>query len=421
MAITDTHPLPAPSHQLQHAPPQHAPQLHSAAPQQPTGRHRKRAFSFRSDKSRGSGSNHKVDLHETSAEKEAKRLHSKADPTFAMQEAEPSVVATNVKSSLASLRSIQHKDVFGNPIAEPDRSNPTRSRWERPLDTIRSFEAAIDGGYNNRRSIIRPETEGTTWAPSRRASYYGGNGNGGRSNRDSYYGSRPPSMMYANRADGSLPDLRSSGMGQRDSYYEHHSGYGGYGGPAQNGRRGWPRTATEPHYGPSHRQQQYHQPQQMDYSLPSNHRSYETVTTAAGSGSSAEPAGYQTDPTSSDNSSVERVQSSVPRRQPEPVNDYGIGFGQSPSYQGPSFTLGVQNPGMSTGGGSGGGGYNDNYQVGGAPSNSNPVPPVPRKDVGGGTLRKPVSNNLVHQAHPAPPAQPEKRKSWFARRFSKHG
>lgn len=82
-----------------------------------------------------------------------------------------------MKSSLAPLRSIQHKDAFGNPIGmvqkkpsrgfgrkltrqpaavEPDLSNPTRSRWERPLDTIRSFEAAIDGGYNNRRSIIRP-------------------------------------------------------------------------------------------------------------------------------------------------------------------------------------------------------------------------------------------------------------------------
>src|SRR4051812_30521587 len=89
MATANTHPPPAPPHQLQHAPPQHAPQLHSAPPQQ-TGRPRKpRAFSFRSDKSRGSGSQHKVDLHETSAEKEAKRLHSKADPTFAMQEAEP--------------------------------------------------------------------------------------------------------------------------------------------------------------------------------------------------------------------------------------------------------------------------------------------------------------------------------------------
>jgi hypothetical protein len=38
--------------------------------------------------------------------------------------------------------------------ADPDKSNPTRSRWERPLDTIRSFEAAIDGAYK-RKSMIR--------------------------------------------------------------------------------------------------------------------------------------------------------------------------------------------------------------------------------------------------------------------------
>jgi hypothetical protein len=77
------------------------------------------------------------------------------------------------ESNLASLRAIQHRDAQGNPIgsfiiilpssnlhtdaiyttADPDRSNPTRSRWERPLDTIRSFEAAIDGNY--RKSYIR--------------------------------------------------------------------------------------------------------------------------------------------------------------------------------------------------------------------------------------------------------------------------
>lgn len=39
-------------------------------------------------------------------------------------------------------------------IADPDKSNPTRNRWERPLDTIRSFEAAIDGGYS-RKSLYR--------------------------------------------------------------------------------------------------------------------------------------------------------------------------------------------------------------------------------------------------------------------------
>lgn len=73
-----------------------------------------------------------------------------------------------------SLRSIQHKDAYGNLIGvllfisspvlciglsltslgDPDLSNPTRNRWERPLDTIRSFEAAIDGGYT-RKSMIR--------------------------------------------------------------------------------------------------------------------------------------------------------------------------------------------------------------------------------------------------------------------------
>lgn len=40
------------------------------------------------------------------------------------------------------------------PTAEPDLSNPTRSRWERPLDTIRSFEASIDQS-NRRRSVAR--------------------------------------------------------------------------------------------------------------------------------------------------------------------------------------------------------------------------------------------------------------------------
>ena len=76
------------------------------------------------------------------------------------------------KSSLAPIRAIQHRDNQGNPIgsfpsifrvsladtsfrtADPDRSNPTRSRWERPLDTIRSFEAAIDGNYS-RKSYMR--------------------------------------------------------------------------------------------------------------------------------------------------------------------------------------------------------------------------------------------------------------------------
>lgn len=33
--------------------------------------------------------------------------------------------------------------------ADPDLSNPTRWREERPLDTIRAFEAAIEGSYRS--------------------------------------------------------------------------------------------------------------------------------------------------------------------------------------------------------------------------------------------------------------------------------
>jgi Uncharacterised protein (DUF2406) len=34
-------------------------------------------------------------------------------------------------------------DWYGNPITDPDRSNPTRNRYESPLQTILSFEYAI--------------------------------------------------------------------------------------------------------------------------------------------------------------------------------------------------------------------------------------------------------------------------------------
>lgn len=61
------------------------------------------------------------------------------------------------------------------PSADPDRSNPTRSRWERPLDTIRSFEAAIDGGYDRKSVLIRGDTDSTVTG-NRRSSYYA-NGN----------------------------------------------------------------------------------------------------------------------------------------------------------------------------------------------------------------------------------------------------
>lgn len=79
------------------------------------------------------------------------------------------------KSNLGSLRDMPHKDQYGNlisaslvllliapvdgdvlmvpcRIADPDLSNPTRPRFERPLETIRSFESAIYGTYGAQNS-----------------------------------------------------------------------------------------------------------------------------------------------------------------------------------------------------------------------------------------------------------------------------
>ncbi|KAK1536141.1 hypothetical protein CPAR01_09683 [Colletotrichum paranaense] len=354
---------------------------------------RPRTFSFQSNKShKSSGSHPKIDLHETPEEKEAKRLHSKADPTVAMSEAEPSseaAVQAMTKTSLAPLRAIQHKDTTGAPIAEPDRSNPTRSRWERPLDTIRSFEAAIDGGYRDRdrrQSYIRSDTESVqTW--NRRSSYYATSG--GRHPHDSYYNGRPGSFR---------PESGQIEMGSnRQSYYDQCQNGGGHynGGNNIPYRQRVPRTQTDPHMNG------YARGDQNIYPLPNKDRSYETVTSAAASGSSGEHAGYHTDPTSSDNSSIER---GGPARRPEPTNDYGIGFSQDQGHQASAlkFDNGAPN------------GKGHAYQ---AVNNGAQVPQQQSANV----LRRPVGGSPPQQQQQAQPrpAEPAKRKSWFSKRFSK--
>ncbi|KAI0593396.1 hypothetical protein F4775DRAFT_597298 [Biscogniauxia sp. FL1348] len=404
------YPLPAPPQPVQQQLPSHLYKHQSHVPhsQKPAGtRPRSRGFSFRSDKSQKSaGDNHphKADLHETSAEKEAKRLHGKADPRMALSEIEPGTSAgapslpvqippsmqAQVAGEVATvpLRAIQHKDANGNPITEPDRSNPTRSRWERPLDTIRSFEAAIDGGYN-RKSLYRADTDSVAnW--NRRASYYGSehectsspypnfvshmrsSDNGPRFPHDSYYGGRA-STMY---------DPRQSAMmgGPREGF---QGGYDGdpYGNNGMGSRNRYSRMHSDPHMnGRGH-------PERNVYPMPNNHQSYETVASGTGSGSMGEPAGYQTDPTSSENSSIDRR---LPPKRQEPMNDYGISFGQSPSYQ-PDIGVG---------------------------NNTASAPAVPKKN-NSILLRKPSKASNPNENSQERQGAGEKRKSWFLRRFSK--
>lgn len=77
--------------QLPPLPPQPTQQQQPYGQQRPSQRPRsKSGFSFRSHKSHDSfGSGPKVDIQETSREKAARRLSSKADPRLAMFEAQP--------------------------------------------------------------------------------------------------------------------------------------------------------------------------------------------------------------------------------------------------------------------------------------------------------------------------------------------
>lgn len=79
-------------------------------------------------------------------------MTSMVDPTRAITEEEPFAMA-QAKPTESRIVT-QYKDVYGNPIVEPDLSNPTRSRWERPLDTIRSFEAQINKDLQRQSAFV---------------------------------------------------------------------------------------------------------------------------------------------------------------------------------------------------------------------------------------------------------------------------
>ena len=67
------------------------------------------------------------------------------DRTRGSAPVDPSVAQFDFYSSIfsqssGSLQGTNNRDIFGNEITVPDKSNPTRFRDERPLDTILSFE-----------------------------------------------------------------------------------------------------------------------------------------------------------------------------------------------------------------------------------------------------------------------------------------
>ncbi|KAJ5124765.1 Protein of unknown function DUF2406 [Penicillium bovifimosum] len=340
-----------------------------ASPQSPTSPKRSRGFTNRSETSERSGStSHKRGPSESSEEKARRNLHTKADPLVAMNELQPMAVALE-KSNLGSLRDIQHKDQFGNIITDPDLSNPTRPRLERPLDTIRSFEAAIYGSYSNRASYARTEDAASQMGDySRRTSYYGGqNGTSARNyDQNNHYGqpsSRPDSIVNAyQNTPQTAEGARTNPAGPPPPL----SPADGYSNIANNVNNA-----------------QYGYPQGHGYQ-----RSADNVLAPSNGSGGSDPYGQSTDPSSlsSSNDQLQQQYLQQQRLDERAQADYG--------YNGYA-SKGAQHVGD--------------------PSIGGPVGGIPPSGAAAAWAAPAVRN-----AHaPAPPSKDDKRKSWFKRRFSK--
>ncbi|KAL1974491.1 hypothetical protein VTN31DRAFT_4695 [Thermomyces dupontii] len=377
----------------------------------------RRGFSFSSDKSQRPTPS---SLKETHEEKEKRLLKTKADPTLAIQEAQPAAVALE-KSNLGSLRSMQHRDQWGNIITDPDLSNPTRPRFERPLDTIRSFEAAIDGTYQSRRISYLPSENN-----SRPGSYYGNS-----------------SGRYHDQGYG-----RSS---RPNSYFEYQNNYNGYN---HHGGRSRPRPGNRmnPDYGYGNG---HYDSRGNVYRNHAYEQSNDNVTTGSGSGSNqTDPWGASTDP-SSVNSSLDRLQQShAPEpSKPEPAavgDQYSLDrFGAGPQIDTsfPEFRDATPPTPPAHGGRIQSGsphsyhnhpahsfdppkptfnGPHTNSHGGPIPSfSSNPPSPpphtsgLPQHSFGGASTSTSASTNGYSAQPQDQGSKSEKRKSWFKRRFSR--
>ncbi|KAF3492374.1 uncharacterized protein GIQ15_01891 [Arthroderma uncinatum] len=362
-----------------------------------------RVLSYASNRSKKSASQNqsqgfgharkKTDSSDTTTERPSSRkMRTHADPTLAMSEAQPATIALQ-ESSLGQLRGVQHKDRFGNLITEPDLSNPTRYRFERPLDTIKSFEAAIDGTYGSRRmSYARPDE--STNGYSRPTSFFGGdrsNMHYQRGGYDSYHGSRG----YQSR-----PESYIDGYGDQSQFnYSNQRPY--------RARRNSPRTNSDPNYTQNPSNPYNSQPQYQNQNENPNSNS------PSGSGNrSVDHWMNSTDP-SSVNSSVDRLQQQLHQQQPQgqpkyedhpPSGEtYGFsGFGTDPQLD--QSQASFLNQRQTT-----------------QPSDQRPQEPLHKPQPAAPGVPPKDATNLAPSAAGKAAATPqdEKRKSWFKRRLSR--
>ncbi|TID16624.1 hypothetical protein E6O75_ATG11742 [Venturia nashicola] len=307
---------------------------------------------------------------------------TKANPNAAITEMQP-MQQQLAESTMVSLRGGQYTDMNGVLITDPDFSNPTRHRGERPLATIRSFEAAIDSEWKRSRAE-RPESmmrndsapEGYDFS-SRRSSAYWGNGHDqvGAGSRFSHVGGSQAGGYYNQRGD-------------RSSYYDNGNGYGnGYGQRPRPNNRQQSESAIN----------RYNNGQGV-YPSPHYGQSSATVNTGGSNGSASDQWQQFTDP-SSESSSINR----------DGQYAYPVGTGpRQPIAEEGHYTFNQGNG-------------NNEYHSG---FNG---PPVPAKT--GAPPRQVIplgaSSGNAETYHAGGPVggrpEPEKRKSWLRRTFSKGG
>lgn len=187
-----------------------------------------------------------------------------------------------------------------------------------------------------------------------------------------------------------------------DSYYENNYNNNGY----FPNRQRHPRTPFEPM---SNNNSGVYPPN-------GNPQSYETVTTASGSGSSGEALGYSTDP-SSENSSFDRIPAASRQEYNEGYNGYlqplsnvqtkdGYAHGGHPSQLSQQYGAGGASQGYQSNG------YLPQKKSSPPPNTENVPPRVPIKL--GKSAGGPAQNST-----PEPVQEKEKRKGWFSKRFSR--
>ena len=228
----------------------------------------------------------------------------------------------------------------------------------------------------------------------------------------------PPSLGY--QAQQRSPIYSGGYYGNRMSHTSHGrpdsmiDNYGNFQNQYSSGRRFGPRNHSDPAlYGQNSTQGVY----------PSHghQQSYDTVASASNGSHATDQWGNSTDP-SSENSSIDRVQTAP---KPDLGEAYGFnGFGGAPQIQGPILeehgqgAPGYGHPGYGQSQVAAGNGHP--YQGNEAPA---PPPHAPSKDTEPKVpikLGSPaVAGASAGASRPAPPVDTDKRKSWLKRRFSK--